>query len=205
VFRLRGRLRIRRRPFVYWSLTAALALATGLFVSAAAAGARDARARYGTTRSVVVATHDIPAGATIEAGDTRVEVRPAGVVPSGALTERPTGRVASAAIVAGEPVIAGRVAADGVGAVAALIPSGDVGIAVPLDPDTLTAQVGDRVEVLATFDPDSIDGNPTIVVAPRAVVVDVRDAAVTLSMPQADGERVAFALSAAAVTLALLP
>ncbi len=69
----------------------------------------------------------------------------------------------------------------------------------------MSLAVGDRVEVLATFDPDAIDGNPTIVVAPLAVVVDVRDAAVTLSMPQADGERVAFALSTAAVTVALLP
>ncbi|HMK10006.1 MAG TPA: SAF domain-containing protein, partial [Acidimicrobiales bacterium] len=162
MLRVPGRLRVRRRPLVFWSLTGALALATGLFVSAAAAGARDARSRYGATRAVVVATHDIPAGTTIESGDTRVEVRPAGVVPAGALTERPTGRVASAAILAGEPVVADRVAAEGVGAIAALIASGDVGIAVPLDPDTLTVQVGDRVEVLATFDPDSIEGNPTI-------------------------------------------
>jgi hypothetical protein len=86
-----------------------------------------------------------------------------------------------------------------------MIPDGSIGIAVPIDQGTLTLAIGDRVEVLATFDPDSIDGNPTIVVAPLAIVVDVRDAAVTLSLPQADGERVAFALSTAAVTVALLP
>ena len=86
---------------------------------------------------------------------------------------------------------------------AALIPAGDVGIAVPIDPGTLTLAIGDRVEVLATFDPDTIDGNPTIVVSALALVVDVRDAAVTLSMPQADGERVAFALATAAVTVVL--
>ena len=86
-----------------------------------------------------------------------------------------------------------------------MIPAGSIGIVVPVDPATLSLAVGDRVEVLATFDPDAIEGNPTIVVAPLAVVVDVREAAVTLSMPQADGERVAFALSTAAVTVALLP
>ena len=193
------RLRIRRRPLVYWSLTGALALITGMTVSGAVAGAREARAGYGTARVVVIATRDIPAGTTIGPGDTRSEERPIAVVPAGALTETPIGQVASAAILEGEPVVESRVAGHG------MIPAGSIGIAVPLDPGTLSLGVGDRVEVLATFDPDSIDGNPTIVVAPLALVVDVGDAAVTLSMPQPDGERVAFALSTAVVTIALLP
>ena len=125
------------------------------------------------------------------------------VIPARALDTPPVGQIASAPIIEGEPIVADRVAAAGVSAVAAQIPPGDVGIAVPLDPDTLTLTLGDRVEVLATFDPDTIDGAPTIVVAPLAVVVDVRDAAVTLSMPQGDGERVAFALATAAVTVVL--
>ena len=198
-----SRLRIRRRPLVYWSLTGALALVTGLVVSSAVAGAREARAGYGTTRSVIVAAHDIPAGATIEAGDTRRELRPVALVPPRALDTPPVGQIASASIVEGEPIVADRVAAAGLSAVAALIPPGDLGIAVPLEPGTMTLAIGDHVEVLATFDPDTIEGVPTIVVAPLAVVVDVRDAAVTLSMPQGDGERVAFALATAAVTVVL--
>ncbi len=198
-----SRLRMRRRPLVYWLLTGALALVTGLVVSNAVAGAREARADYGTARAVVVAAHDIPAGTMIEPGDVGVELRPIAVVPAGALTEPPIGQVASATIVEGEPLVESRIAGAGVGPVAAMISTGDLGIAVPLDPRTLRLAVGDRVEVLATFDPDSIDGNPTIVVAPLAVVVDVGDAAVTLSMPRADGERVAFALATAAVTVAL--
>ncbi len=194
-----SRLRIRRRPVLYWALTGALALVTALVVSSTVAAAREARAGYGTTRSVVVATHDIAPGATIEPGDTTLEERPLAVIPSGALTETPVAQVASAAILEGEPVVESRVAGHG------MIPEGSIGIAVPLDAETLALAVGDRVEVLATFDPDTIDGNPTIVVAPLAIVVDVRDASVTLSLPQADGERVAFALSTAAVTVALLP
>ena len=124
-------------------------------------------------------------------------------MPAQALSTPPVGRIASAAIIEGEPVVADRVAATGVSAVAALIPAGDVGIAVPIDPGTMTLAIGDRVEVLATFDPDTIDGAPTIVVSRLAVVVDVRDEAVTLSMPQGDGERVAFALATAAVTVVL--
>ncbi len=74
---------------------------------------------------------------------------------------------------------------------------------MPVEPGTLALAVGDHVEVLATFDPDSIDGNPTIVVAPFATVVDVTESAVTLAMPQDDGERVAFALATAVVTVVL--
>jgi hypothetical protein len=170
-----------------------------MVVSGAVAGAREARASYGTARVVVVAKHPIAAGTTIGAGDVGLEERPLAVIPDGALIDPPVGQVASATILEDEVVVDRRVAGHG------MIPAGSIGIAVPLDPGTLTLTIGDHVEVLATFDPDSIDGNPTMVVAPLAVVVDVRDAAVTLSMPQADGERVAFALSTAAVTVALLP
>jgi hypothetical protein len=57
---------------------------------------------------------------------------------------------------------------------------------------------------MATFDPESIEGPPTIVVASRAIVVDVRDAAATLAMPETDAQRVAFALAAGVVTVVLL-
>lgn len=198
------RLRIRRRPFIYWSLTGALALVTGLIVSGAVAGARDARSAYGTARVIIVATRDIEAGKTIDAADVRAEERPLAVIPEGAVEDPPIGQVASAAIVRGEPLVASRVAGTGVSAVAALVPAGDVAIAVPLDPGTLAVSVGDAVEVMATFDPDSTEGPPTIVVAPRAVVVDVRDAAATLAMPDTDAQRVAFALAAGVVTVVLL-
>ena len=198
------RLRIRRRPIVYWSLTGALALVTGLIVSGAVADARDARSAYGTTRVVIVATRDIKAGERIEAGDVRAEERPLAVIPAGALSDPPIGQVASAPIMRDEPLVAARVAGGGMSAIAALVPPGDVGIAVPVDAGTLAVSVGDAVEVMATFDPDSIEGPPTIVVAPRAVVIDVRDTAATLAMPEADAQRVAFALATGVVTVVLL-
>jgi Flp pilus assembly protein CpaB len=168
-------------------------------VSSSVAAGREARAGYGTARSVAVAAHDIAPGATIEPADARLELRPVAVLPHGVLDEVPVGKVASASILGGEPIVESRIVGHG------LIPAGSIGIAVPVDPGTLTLATGDHVEVLATFDPDTIEGNPTIVVAPLAVVVDRGDAAVTLSMPQSDGERVAFALSTAALTIALLP
>jgi Flp pilus assembly protein CpaB len=198
------RLRIRRRPIIYWSATAALALITGLVVSGAVAGARDARSAYGKSRVIVVAARDIEAGQTIDTADVQVEERPLAVIPEGALTDPPIGRVASAATMRGEPMLAVRVGDPGVSAIAALIPPGEVGIAVPLDAGTLAVSVGDAVEVMATFDPDRIEGPPTIVVAPRAVVVDVRDAAATLALPEPDAQRVAFALATGVVTVVLL-
>lgn len=197
------RLRIRRRPIIYWTLTAALALATGLTVSGAVAGARDARSAYGTSRLVIVAARDIAAGHTIEAADVTTDERPLAVIPEGVLDDPPIGRVASAAVLRGEPLVTTRVAGAGVSAIAALIGPGEVGIAVPLDPGSLALRVGDTVEVMATFDPESIEGPPTIVVAPRAAVVDVREAAVTLTMPDSDAQRVAFALAAGVVTVVL--
>jgi Flp pilus assembly protein CpaB len=198
------RLRIRRRPIIYWSFTGALALVTGLIVSGAVAGARDARSAYGTARVIIVATRDIEAGESIEAADVRAEARPLAVIPDGALDDPPIGQVASAAIMRGEPLVAARLAGAGVSAIAALVPPGDVGIAVPLDAGALAVSVGDVVEVMATFDPDSIEGPPTIVLAPRAVVVDVRDAAATLAMPESDAQRVAFGLATGVVTVVLL-
>ncbi len=153
---------------------------------------------------VIVATRDIKAGERIEAGDVRAEERPLAVIPAGALSDPPIGHVASAPIMRDEPLVAARVAGGGMSAIAALVPPGDVGIAVPVDAGTLAVSVGDAVEVMATFDPDSIEGPPTIVVAPRAVVIDVRDTAATLAMPEADAQRVAFALATGVVTVVLL-
>ena len=99
-------LRLRRRPLVYWALTGTLSLVTALVVSSAVAGARETRAGYGTTGRVVVGCRDIPAGTTIEGGDTRLEERPVAVVPAGALSTQPVGQIASAAIIDGEPVVA---------------------------------------------------------------------------------------------------
>ena len=87
-----SRLRIRRRPLVYWSLTGTLALVTGMVVSGAVAGAREARAEYGTARAVVVATHDIPAGTTIDRDDIEIEARPIALVPRARSPSHPSTR-----------------------------------------------------------------------------------------------------------------
>jgi hypothetical protein len=68
----------------------------------------------------------------------------------------------------------------------------------------LPLEVGDRVDVLATFDPGVAgDGTPTFAVATGAVVVHVGRDAATVAVSQAAAPRVAYALAAGTVTLVL--
>jgi len=77
----------------------------------------------------------------------------------------------------------------------------------------LRPAVGDLVDVLATFDPETIgDGDPTIVVAPAVTVLAVDDAtdagdtvAVTVLVTPHQSTRLAFAAAAGTISLALAP
>jgi hypothetical protein len=76
-------------------------------------------------------------------------------------------------------------------------------VAVPTG-SGLPLRVGDRVDVLATFDPGvSGDGEPTFAVARGAVVVHVGKEAVTVAVAEAAAPKVAYALAAGTVTLVL--
>jgi pilus assembly protein CpaB len=130
-----------------------------------------------------------------------LESRPEGVIPPGALSEPPVGRVALVALVPGEVLLDSRVAPEGLTGVAALVPEGWRAVAVPAT--TVTGaipvlDIGDRVDVLVT-----LGEPPTVVVADDAVVVDVNDESVTVAVPRDDAPRVAFGVVAGGVTLAL--
>jgi len=193
-----------RRPIPYWLLAAALAALTTVVVSGLVGRADAAVSRWGDLRAVVVATSDVAAGEEIEAGDVTVEERPASLVPKDALGEEPVGRVATAAIAAGEVVVGARVAPGGVGRLAALLPPSGRGMAIPLDRTPMALAVGDVVDLLATFDPGVAgDGDPTFPVARAAVVIDVGEDAVTVAVGEAEAPPVAFALANGIVTLTL--
>ena len=193
-----------RRPIPYWLLAAALAALTTLLVAGLVGRAEAAVSRWGVLRPVVVATSDVAAGEEIASGDLAVEERPASLLPAGALEESPVGRVATAAITAGEVVVRSRVAPGGVGRLAALLPPGGRGMAIPLDRTPMALAVGDVVDLLATFDPRVAgDGDPTFPVARGAVVIDVGEDAVTVAVGESEAPPVAFALANGIVTLAL--
>jgi Flp pilus assembly protein CpaB len=192
-----------RRPLPYWLLAVALGIATAMVVGSLVSGAAAARSRWGSLRPTVVATADVEGGAPVTDGDVAVRRLPAALVPPGALRSLPPGAVAAVAVHRGEAVLASRLVGPGSSAVAARLPPGTRGIAVPAG-SGLPLEVGDRVDVLATFDDAVTPGQaPTFPVATRAVVVHVGDDAVTIAVRQASAAKVAYALAAGAVTLVL--
>ncbi|HEV2768176.1 MAG TPA: SAF domain-containing protein [Acidimicrobiales bacterium] len=199
-------LRLPRRPIPFWLAAVALALVTGLAVARLVGQASAEAARWGDVRPTAVATVDLEAGATVGPGDVEIEHRPAALVPDGALDGGAEGRVVTATVHRGEPVLAARLAPAGLSPTAAVLPAGTVGIAVPAGPGALPLQTGDVVEALVTVDPTAAGGGePTFAVARSALVVHVGDEAVTLAVDRGDADRLAFALTAGVVTLVLSP
>lgn len=201
---------VLRLPLAWWCVVALLSALTAAVVWLQLAAATRARAAYGRTVTVAVVQRHIAAGDRLGAGDLRLVARPAGVVPTGALTRLPEGRTAKVALVPGEVLVRSRVADAGIDGVAALVPSGWRALAVPADVAALPAlQAGDRVDVLVTAAGVEVaagDGPqeaPTVVVAENAVVVGATDDAVTIAVPAAATTRVAYGVTTQAITLAL--
>jgi Flp pilus assembly protein CpaB len=196
--------RLRRRPSAYWVVAGALALLTALVVSRAVGRAEAGAARFGGLRPVAVALTTLPAGATVGAGDVELRPLPAALVPEGALERVPVGAVLADAVHEGEVVLAARLAPAGASRLAAALPAGTRAVAVPVD-TALPVEPGDVVDVLATFDPDLAEGaDPTVAVARGALVVDVAEGAVVVAVTPGQAPRVAFAVAAGAVALAVV-
>jgi Flp pilus assembly protein CpaB len=197
----RARLRLRRRPVLWWLAVVGLSLSVGLVLESGLSRAQADARRFGEPVPVIVARVDLAAGAMV--GPETVELRPwpASLVPDGAVTAMPDGQVVSEAILAGEPVVESRLGAD------RLVPPGSRALALPTGPGSLGVRVGDRVDLLATFDPlvAPAGEDPTVTVARAATVVAVRARSITVAVTAAETPRVAFALSQATITLALTP
>lgn len=225
-------MRLRRSPLPFWVLSVALALLTGLTVSRLVVEASARAERLGGLVDVAVAARPIDAGAVLRQADVAVRSLPADALPDGAVAASPAGAVALVPLASGEVLLRSKLAPDGLRGVAALVPPGQRALAVPVDPGGLTLRLGDRVDVLATFDvaPDPLPagapdpagtepagtgpavtgptgvgdpGAPTFPVAEAALVVDVGDESVTVAVDPGEAARVAFALARGTVTLAL--
>jgi Flp pilus assembly protein CpaB len=134
-----------------------------------------------------------------------VKSMPAAFLPQGAMTA--TGAVVGRTVVVplfpGSPVVAGHLAPDGLEGLVALLPPGGRAVAVPTGPASVALRRGDRVDVLATFDPPPAGEDPTFPVAEAALVVDVGPEAVAVAVAPAEALRVAYAVAAGVVTLVL--
>ncbi|MDD9372361.1 MAG: SAF domain-containing protein [Acidimicrobiales bacterium] len=213
------------RPAVRRTCVAGLAAGTCVTVMSLVAAADDARDRWGQTRPVAVATRDLAPGDVVDAGAFEVRDLPEAVLPDGVVDAAgaspgapgssavvagapPVGAVVRHPVLAGEPLVAARLAPDGLTGAAALVPAGWRAVAVPLGPAGAPPVVtGDLVDVLAVT-PTAIDGadqgrEPAFALVEQAAVVDVSDDAITVAVPGDDAPRVAWALSNGAVVLAL--
>ena len=205
--RPRPLLGLRRHPRAWWLVAAAASLTAGLLASSVVGRAEAARRAWGETTAVVVATRDLGPGEHLDPGALTVEERPLATVPASALTELPRDRVAGAALVAGGGGGGRPPGRGGLHRAAALLPPGTRAMAIPADPSlTPPVQVGDHVDlVVALAAPaEGSSAPPGFTLVADALIVAVEDTAVTVAVPRDDTSRVAVALGAGAVPLALI-
>lgn len=197
--------RLARSPLAYWVAVVALACFTALTVAGQVSEAGAQAARYGRLRPVVTATRAVEVGSVLAAADVTLRSMPAAFLPDGAVgaTEAVVGRTVVVPLFRGAAVLAANLAPDGLEGLTALLPAGARAVAVPAGPGSVTVRRGDRVDVLATFDPPPLGEDPTFPVAEAALVVDVGPEAVAVAVPAEDTARVAYAVAAGVVTLAL--
>lgn len=197
--------RLARSPLAYWVAVVALAAFTAFTVAGQVDRAGAQAALYGPLRPVVTATRAVELGAVVGAGDVAAGSLPASFLPEGALgaTGAVVGRTVVVPLLPGVPVVAANLAPDGLEGLAALLPAGHRAVAVPTGPTSVTLRRGDRVDVLATFDPPPAGEDPTFPVAEAAPVIDVGPEAVAVAVAPGDAHRVAYAVAAGVVTLVL--
>jgi Flp pilus assembly protein CpaB len=189
---------VARHPLVHWLAVAAAAAITASFILDRTAAADGARQRWGTDRTVVVATVDLVPGQVVGAGDTRTEAWPLALLPDDALRSLPSGAVVAEPIGAGEPLVRRRIGRAGVGPVAALLPAGSRGVHIPVGDAPPRVVPGDRVDLVAGG--LALDGT---IVASAALVVAVDERSVVVAVDAAELPAVAGALVNSTVVLAI--
>jgi Flp pilus assembly protein CpaB len=192
------------RPVVRRTLVTVVALVTGVAVASALRSADAARRGWGTARPVAVATRDLAVGDVVTAAATDVHDLPEAVVPPRALGLPPVGAVVRHPVVAGEPLVADRLAPLGLTGPAALVPAGSRALAVPVGPlGAPPLEVGDLVDLVGVLPPES-GGSVGEPLASTVPVVAVDEGTATVAVPREDAPGVADALVQGAVVIALV-
>lgn len=136
----RLRLLLARRPWLYWLIVSACAVAVWLSVTSAQAQLTRERDRWGTTRAVWVASGPVAAGENLQ---VTTNDYPIAMVPPSAVSSLPADAVAARSMVAGDIVVAADVAVDG------LVPADWVVFALPAN-GTPALIFGDAVTVFGS-------------------------------------------------------
>ena len=212
------------RALVWRALAVVVALATTSIVVRDLRTLRARAGALGVLRPVVLARDDLPLGHRIGAGDVAVVERWTSQVPAGALAraDAAVGRVVVLAVARGVPVVDRNVAAPG--SPSAALVDGDQRIVRVPDVEQLQPAPGAVVDVVAAARDGATGGLASVVVS-GAVVVASDDTAggssalgatgtvsgsdtpnrVTLLIRSGDLTRLASALAAGTIVLALAP
>jgi len=190
---------------LFWALVALLALLTATVVGRTMGQARADAARWGSVRSVTVATNAVAAGTVVGAGDVAVRSMPAAFLPEGALgsIDDVVGHTTLLPLFRGQAVVRGALAPWGLKGIAALLPAGTRAVGVPTGTASPPLHNGDVVDVLATFDPQTAGTEPTFAVAQAALVVDVGSESATVAVSPTEANKIAYAVTHGAVSLAV--
>jgi hypothetical protein len=185
----RARLVLARRPWIYWAVVAVLAVVAAAIVQAQMRSIATERARWGESRTVLVAAHQHEPGDALVA--TPVEL-PVAALPADVLDELPDGAVVRQRLATGEVVTGLDVTARA--GPASLAEPGTVVVALS-DPLARDVTIGLAVQV-------SADG---LVVADDATVTAVVDDVVFVAVRERDGPSVAAAAQQGLASLLYLP
>ena len=195
--------RLARSPLAYWVVVVALACFTASTVAGLVGRAGTQEARYGRLRPVVTASRAVDVGVVLRPADVTVKSVPAAFLPDGAISSAGAvvGRTVVVPLFRGAAVVLSNFAPDGLSGLAAVLPAGTRAVAVPTGTGSVPLRRGDRVDVLATFDPPPAGQDPTVALAEAALVVDVGQDAATVAVTAEQAKRVAFAIVSGTVTL----
>jgi Flp pilus assembly protein CpaB len=214
---------VRRSPRVLltWIAAALLAHGTARVVATDLAVLHRRARALDVVAHVVVARHDLPLGAVIDARDLRT-IETAGDLAGRALTDTGSavGHVVVVPVVAGAPLFSAHVAPSRRDPLGAVVPRGMRVVHVAAE-SGLRPAPGAVVDVLATFDPTILvgegGGEPTLTVAQAATVLATTNSAVetrvddptergiTLLVTEDEAHRLAFASANGVLTIALAP
>lgn len=208
-----------RYKLVFWGAILVAAAATyGAYRLLAA----NSKAGAAVTRSVVIASRDIPEGATIDRNALSTAQWPTQTVPVGAFAsiDSVAGRVTRVAVYNGEAIVPGRMAPVGSGAgLEVKIPPGQRAMAVRINDVAGISgllQPNSRVDVLVTIRDNNSDRQVAKLFMSNMLVLSVgtevqRDAqgrpnnatTVTLAVTPEEAERLAIAMNSGSIQLVL--
>jgi pilus assembly protein CpaB len=213
---------LRRSPraLLLWTAAAIVALATAAYVANVLVSLRHQDQAFGRVHTVVVAARDLPLGRRVRLDDLLDRHVRGETGPAGAVTRRSAavGRVVAVPLLRGAIVTGRHLAAHRRDGRDGTVPDGLRSMRVIIE-GGVRPRTGDRVDLYATFDPQTVgaDTEPTLTVA-RAVPVVAVDTdgvrapgehgaaiGVTVLVTPDEAKRLAFATAAGTLALAIAP